>query len=70
MDPLNYILSKKYDSVLNYLQVFILLFASLLVWRCWKFTIIPRLYPRRPKTLPYWVPCKLLSPISSLRHQS
>lgn len=31
----------------------------LLVWRQWKFFISPSLYPDRPKTYPYWIPCKL-----------
>ncbi|KAL7626984.1 hypothetical protein AAE478_003759 [Parahypoxylon ruwenzoriense] len=26
------------------------------LWRLWKFTITPLLYPERPKELPYWIP--------------
>ncbi|KAJ8124791.1 hypothetical protein O1611_g8848 [Lasiodiplodia mahajangana] len=30
--------------------------AMLLLWRSWRFTIIPLLYPNDPKELPYWIP--------------
>ncbi|KAH8201206.1 hypothetical protein TruAng_004596 [Truncatella angustata] len=33
-----------------------LLFA-LLLWRAWRFTIIPLLHPSRPKEFAYWIPC-------------
>lgn len=28
----------------------------LLLWRLWRFTITPWLYPNDPKELPYWIP--------------
>jgi hypothetical protein len=31
---------------------------ALLLWRLWRFTITPALYPDDPKELPYWIPCK------------
>jgi len=31
----------------------------LLVWRIWRFTIYPLIYPNYPKELPYWVPSEL-----------
>jgi len=32
----------------------------LFTWRMWSFTLRPCLYPREPKELPYWIPCKYL----------
>ncbi|TGJ81870.1 hypothetical protein E0Z10_g6893 [Xylaria hypoxylon] len=29
---------------------------ALISWRTWKFTVLPLLYPDRPKEYPYWVP--------------
>ncbi|KAK3303784.1 uncharacterized protein B0T15DRAFT_284316 [Chaetomium strumarium] len=29
---------------------------ALLLWRLWRFTITPALYPDDPKELPYWIP--------------
>lgn len=26
------------------------------LWRLWKFTLLPALHPREPKELPYWIP--------------
>ena len=34
----------------------------LLIWRLWRFSIIPLLYPKDPKELPYWIPCELDKP--------
>jgi hypothetical protein len=28
----------------------------LLLWRLWRFTIVPFLFPNQPRTLPYWLP--------------
>ncbi len=28
----------------------------LLLWRLWRFTIVPAWWPDEPKLLPYWVP--------------
>lgn len=30
--------------------------VALLVWRLWRFTILPILRPREPRELPYWIP--------------
>lgn len=30
----------------------------LFTWRVWSFTIGPWLWPREPKELPYWIPCR------------
>lgn len=35
--------------------------VCLLIWRLWRFTIAPLLYPGNPKELPYWIPCKSVS---------
>jgi hypothetical protein len=32
------------------------LFALLLLWRLWRFTILPSYHPEEPKELPYWIP--------------
>ena len=29
----------------------------LLIWRLWRFTILPSFEPSEPKPLPYWLPC-------------
>lgn len=31
---------------------------TLVLWRLWRFTITPALYPDDPKELPYWIPSK------------
>lgn len=36
-----------------------LFFTSWGLWRLWKFTILPRVYPDDPKELPYWIPGKV-----------
>lgn len=33
------------------------LLLCLLVWRLWRFTVLPMLHPNDPKELPYWMPC-------------
>lgn len=30
--------------------------VGLLLWRLWRFTVAPVLWPHDPKELPYWVP--------------
>lgn len=30
--------------------------VSLVLWRLWRFTILPATRPNEPKELPYWVP--------------
>lgn len=30
--------------------------SAWLLWRLWRFTILPMLYPDDPKELPYWIP--------------
>ena len=30
----------------------------LLLWRLWRFTVVPFLQPLEPKEIPYWIPCK------------
>ncbi|KAF2276917.1 cytochrome P450 [Westerdykella ornata] len=39
-----------------YFQVFLGCSFAWLLWRLWRFTIHPRLYPDEPKTYPYWIP--------------
>lgn len=31
----------------------------LVLWRIWRFTVLPSYYPNDPKELPYWIPCRL-----------
>ena len=28
----------------------------LVIWRLWTFTILPKLYPKNPREIPYWIP--------------
>jgi hypothetical protein len=37
---------------------FVLSILLLLLWRLWKFSLKPYLYPDDPKELPYWIPCR------------
>jgi hypothetical protein len=38
-----------------------ILLSSIMIWRLWKFTVVPVFYPERVRELPYWIPCKLIS---------
>lgn len=31
--------------------------GAYVLWRTWRFTFLPILYPAEPKQLPYWIPC-------------
>lgn len=48
----------------NYIPNFFLakavvcMLLPLVLWRAWKFTILPILRPDQPKEFPYWIPCK------------
>lgn len=46
--------------VLLTLRYLILACCPLLLWRFWKFTVLPILEPDEPKRLPYWIPCEYL----------
>ncbi|KAI0859747.1 cytochrome P450 [Xylaria cubensis] len=37
-------------------SIMLALFVTILLWRLWRFTISPLLYPDDPRELPYWVP--------------
>ena len=36
--------------------------VSWVVWRLWKFTLLPALYPDEPKAYPYLIPCIQVHP--------
>lgn len=40
------------------LYFLVLSISLLLLWRLWRFSLSPHLWPQAPKELPYWVPCK------------
>lgn len=40
------------------IKVLVSLGGLLLLWRVWRFTILPKFHPTEPQTLPYWIPCK------------
>lgn len=42
-----------------FVRVVTCLLSTLILWRTWRFTILPLLHPDYPKELPYWIPCKL-----------
>ena len=47
------------DPRLQYImQITTAIAGLLLLWRLWKFTVIPLLKPDEPKILPYWIPCE------------
>lgn len=50
-------LSTLNETLLYTLQLAILFAGSLLLWRLWRFTLMPMLKPNEPKELPYWIPC-------------
>lgn len=41
--------------------IFLALAALYMVWRLWRFTIIPALYPQEPKETPYWFPSQCIA---------
>ena len=42
----------------SYLEIALLIsIIALIVWRIWRFTILPLFRPNEPKELPYWIPC-------------
>ncbi len=47
------------DRFYNLPTVLGCLLLALLLWRLWTFTIIPVLYSKDPKELPYWMPSML-----------
>ncbi|KAH8586512.1 cytochrome P450 [Bisporella sp. PMI_857] len=54
--PQNQAIDTRISAFENYCLIFGFLFAVLLLWRLWTFTVLPFLYPEMPKTLPYWLP--------------
>lgn len=46
------------SGLLSPWRVYLVPILALLVWRLWRFTVIPWLRPDEPKELPYWIPCK------------
>lgn len=36
----------------------IVLISWWLIWRLWRFTVLPQMYPNDPQELPYWIPSK------------
>ena len=36
--------------------------VSWVIWRIWKFTLLPALYPDEPKAYPYLIPCIQVHP--------
>ena len=47
------ILTHVYSASLVYAGVVL---VSLVLWRLWRFTILPVTRPYEPKELPYWIP--------------
>ena len=41
------------------LAIAVLSNLSFALWRLWKFTVRPWIYPDEPREIPYWVPCKV-----------
>lgn len=57
LDPQDiYAFRTSFRSVATQITVSILL--ALLVWRIWKFTVLPMIYPELPREFPYWIPCE------------
>ncbi len=53
---------KGLDQRLLYtLTVFVSTAGLLLLWRLWRFTLLPAIRPDEPKELPYWLPCRCSS---------
>lgn len=42
----------------------IALMSGWLVWRLWRFTVCPQIYPDDPQELPYCIPSKLIKSIN------
>jgi hypothetical protein len=48
------------------LTLAVLSIGSLFLWRLCAFTVLPLFRRREPKTLPYWIPCRVPAPASYL----
>ena len=42
-------------------DVVLILIALLLLWRVWRFTLMPYWWPDEPKEIPYWIPSRTLT---------
>lgn len=49
------------QRILYTFTVIVSVAGLLLLWRLWRFTILPAMRPDEPKELPYWIPCMSLS---------
>lgn len=56
--PMAIALSGLDPRLLHTVQLFTSGVVLLLLWRFWKFKILPFLKPDEPKRLPYWIPSK------------
>ena len=54
------------ERLLYMMQLVALVGGSLLLWRLWKYTVLPFLKPEEPKRLPYWIPCESQCPMPEL----
>ena len=52
------LLSASFSQKHPVIYAVIVALLMLLLWRLWRFSIVPVLYPHDPKDLPYWIPCE------------
>lgn len=45
--------------------LFVLIGFVWAIWRCWRFTIYPKLHPDEPRELPYLIPSKSVLQITA-----
>lgn len=54
---LNGLMEDELSVVSRWVALLSFLTVSWTIWRIWKFTVLPVLYPDEPKAFPYSVPC-------------
>ncbi|MCJ1377230.1 hypothetical protein MMC17_000322 [Xylographa soralifera] len=51
-----FMISETHGPLITCTKLVIALGGSLLLWRLWRFTLLPAFVPDEPKELPYWIP--------------
>lgn len=49
-------IARLFPSLHSVPSILVLCLVALIAWRLWRFTVVPFLFPKEPKVLPYWIP--------------
>ena len=52
--PLNAV----HNALMSYFVILVIFFGSWILWRYYRFTVAPRIWPSEPRTAHYLVPCE------------